>query len=399
MNINKAIGGLLCVAGLSAAACSDDDDPSGPGGTASGGGGGAAGGGGSGAEGGQGGQGGRGGSEGCLDSASHEGVFTLALASLCVVEKHVAPFEVGYALAPKWGRHGGPVTLLQSGSDEVTIQRWAVPAGAESALALDSSAGPVSLAIPMQTTGAFLSAVVVDLPLSSWSLVGWTGDNAVGEVVALDGATIADRWPNVGYYDGVAIDDGDTARLLHTSQSELDDGSSATAAAGLYAADFCAGPALCNDGARTIATWGLATGPVAADADGNIFAVNTDYIAGDQELRGFHAAAVVPGELGEEGSELFTMEGYGSALAAIGPTASAPGIALYQPIEGVDAQPLIAQEYTADGGAVTASGVAATAITMANAEAVTLMNDAAGRIWLGVPTAMGETTFFVLDRP
>lgn len=416
MTVRRNTQVAILLAALVITACEDETTntnptTAGPGGAGAGATGGAGGGGGAvGGAGGQGGagQGGAGGGGGaasaCLDDSEHDTVFTIDLAGLCVVDKFTAPFEIGYALQPKWGRHGGPVTMVQAyngadPTDEVTITRWAVPTMTNTSLTTMESIGPFSLGIGPVALGPFISPAVIDLPLSTWTLVGWTGQNAEGEIIAIDGTAVAERWANVGYFDATVVDDGTKARLLHTGQTQILDGDSGNASTGLYAADFCSGPMLCaTDNAFTIATWGGANGPVARDTAGNIFAVNTDYIAGDQELRGFRASDMAPGQNGEAGTELFTVVGYGSALAVLDDGPGVDGIALYQPIEGIDAQPVIAQHFKVTGNGVSDQGTPVTALTLLANEGVSLMNDPQGRVWMGVVTESGVTTFYVLDR-
>ncbi len=403
------VAALAC-AGLLVAACDDDSnvDPTGTsaatGGqatSAGGTGGGPSGVGGAGGE--PSGVGGGGGTSPCLESARYEAVFTLEHAELCVEATFTAPFEVGYAITPKWGRHGGPVTLVQifdgvNPTDEVTITRWSVPVSPEDTLVALETLGPLSLGVGTQAVGPFVSPAVIDLPLSSWSLVGWTGASSVGEIVALDGATVADRWANVGFFDGATVDDGTVARLVHTGQSELEDGDAGGAACGVYAADFCSGPALCaTEPTVTVATWGLANGPLARDTSGHIFALNTDYLEETQELRAFHASDMAPGQAGESGTELFTLAGYGSTLAVIDAAPGEDGIVLFQPVEGLTPQAVIAQRFRVTGNAVAGQGTPSTALTLVGGEAITLMNDDSGRVWLGVPSS-GQTRFFVLTR-
>lgn len=417
----KLLFTVTLITGVIALTGCDEDvattDTTGTGGmTEQGGGGGVGTTGGGGATGGAGGLGGAGGAGGagggggmgtaCLDTSEHEAVFSIDHASLCLVDKFTAPFEVGFAISPRWGRHGGPVTLVQAydlsfnPTDEVTITRWSVPANTNESLSAFATLGPFSLSIPAQTSGPFLSPVVVDLPLSSWSVVGWTGDGAVGEVITLDDTTIGGRWDNVGYFDAVAVDDGTNARLLHTSATAAGDGDTGNSAAGLYAAEFCPGPMLCaTNPTATVDTWGTNTGPVARDGDGNVFAITTDFGGGDQELRGFEASDVAPGGGAVTGATLLTLNGFGAALATV-KTGGNKGLVLFQPQEFttvVENKPLVAQGYKVTGQGLSADGADATAITLVAADAVTLMNDDAGRVWMGVVTDTGETTFYVLD--
>src|SRR5690606_37988270 len=125
-------------------------------------------------------------------------------------------------------------------ADEITLTRWGVPAEG-GALSVTETVGPLGVgASPM----AYFASIATDLPGTPWTVVAYADTTFAGELVALDGDTVADRWSVNGYYWGAAVGTG-TPRLVHTSQGALDDVAGATA--GLYAADFCAGPTLCTD--------------------------------------------------------------------------------------------------------------------------------------------------------
>jgi hypothetical protein len=389
-----AIGGIALSLVI---ACSDDEtDPTTTTTTTTGAGAGGAGAGGAGAGGAL--EGGGGASGACLPSSSHADVFTLP-ADLCVVATYDAPFAVASYTPPSWGRHGGPMTLVQAFAgadpvDEITLTRWQLPGEPGGSLSAAEVLGPLAVgASPM----AYFASVATDLPGTPWTVVAYADATFAGELVALDDDTIADRWSVNGYYWGAAVGTG-TPRLVHTSQGALEDAAGATA--GLYAADFCAGPALCAGGAATIDTWGNATGPLAADGAGNVFAVQTDFVSDDQTLRGFAAAAIAPGEPAVTGTDLFTVPGFGSSLAAIAPAGGAPGWVLFQPqtFDGtVVADDVVGARFSVSGDTLSAVGDASTAISFTEPNTdVSLMGDGQGRIWLGLATGASSSTFFVI---
>src|SRR5690606_1669244 len=123
-----AVIGLTLIA-ASAAGCSDDETTPGPATTSAAGGNGAGGAGSGGAL--QGGGGSGGGSSSCLASSSHADAFTFEADGLCVVARYEAPFAVASYAPPTWGRHSGPMTLVQGfagadPADEITLTRWAI---------------------------------------------------------------------------------------------------------------------------------------------------------------------------------------------------------------------------------------------------------------------------------
>jgi hypothetical protein len=79
-----------------------------------------------------------------------------------------------------------------------------------------------------------------------------------------------------------------------------------------------------------VEAWGLATGPTAADAEGNVLSIQTDYLEETQELRLFTAADVAPGSGAATGTVLAVLPGYGDTLVAMAPSGSRPGLLLMQ---------------------------------------------------------------------
>src|SRR5690606_14523186 len=137
---------------------------------------------------------GGGGATSCLPASSHTDVFTLA-ADLCVVATYEAPFAVASYAPPSWGRHDGPMTLVQAfagadPADEITLTRWGVPAEG-GALSVTETVGPLGVgASPM----AYFASIATDLPGTPWTVVAYADTTFAGELVALDGDTVADRW-------------------------------------------------------------------------------------------------------------------------------------------------------------------------------------------------------------
>jgi hypothetical protein len=381
---------VLCVA------CSDDSTIN-PGTTSTASSSSTGGGGGEGGAGGGGEGGGGGGAGGCLDPATYEAVLTVDAPELCVVAQYDAPFVVSYALVPGWGRHDGLLVLEQGTGDQITLTRWQAPAGASGELTSIETVGPFSLGIP--DPSPFVTPLAVDLPIAPWTMIGWTGLDSTGEILAVDGETVAERWANAGYFGAGAVGDAASARLLHTGLDPLGN-DALPGVPGFYASDFCRGPMLCNGGAGAVDFWGSNTGPVAVDAIGTAFAVMTDFGAGTQELRGYAAAAVAPGSPpSPDAPTMWTLEGFGTALAAVPPTSGESGIVLYQPFDpsSFAALDLVGQRYKADA---TADGPYETAVTfVTDGTEVSLVSDTSGRVWMGVPDAGADTTvFYVLDR-
>lgn len=352
-----------------------------------------------GATGGQGGgQGGGGSSAECLDSAEHEAAFAIDRDELCLVAKYDAAIDLGFFVSPTWGRHGGPLTAsyAPAPADEATLSRWQLPSGATGTL----TAQTTTVALSIAASTVYFGAQAIDLPMFDWTLVSWTGDfgSTDGEALLLASDAVAERHPVVGLFGAAGIATAaDEGRLLHTSVTALGSAGASPVPA-LYAADFCAGPVGCGTGA--VATWGEANGPVALDQDDNSFVMQTAFSTGDQTLRGFEASTIGAGTGATAGQELLTLPGYGSELAALSPDGSDSGLVFFQPFDGAtyEALDIIAVPYTVSGTTV-APTTHGTALSMASANTpASLMTDDAGRLWVGLSSGAGQSTFYVLAR-
>lgn len=408
------LGAALLGAATLLAACGDDDDlttppiitpiagpgGAGPGTTTS-------------AMGGQGGAGaaGGGGAGGapaatCLAPTVHEAVFTLSAPEICVLGVYTADFGVVSYAPPTWGRHGGPMVLTApfAAPYEVTVTRYVAPSTAEGPLSVESTQGPVEVGSEVDDAdGAFFNGTAVDLPGTTWTTVSWAGSfpSTRGGVIALDGATVADSWGAVAFFGSAAVGAAGATRLLHTGLSPLEGNSAGPT--GLYATDFC-GATLCDPPTATIESWGDASGPVAIDALGNAFAVQTSF-GGDQTLHGYAASAVEPEAAGNvAGTPLWTGAGFGSSLAALAPAGGDPGIVMYQP-QTFDAENNVVVEgavvsirYTVDGGSLVAGDASAALVLSEAGTPVTLTGDDEGRVWVGVAEDPQASTFYVVGR-
>lgn len=339
----------------------------------------------------------------CLDAAEvADGFFTLEDSPLCIVEVLTAD---GLALAgngtsPTWGAHGGPLTYVGNATG-VTLQRWT-----------DAGDGTLEVAETEVTVADFpndgfwgTTAVELDTPVgkdcpaSTVVALAWSGSDFFndGGLVTIAGTSAVSELAT-GVFGMAAVN----GRLFYTGLSEVDGPTDAVNA--LYPADARAtcGPAG-FDGAEAIAAWGLASGPVTSDWEGNVFAIETDYESGTQELRGFAGPTVEPGDEPTDGQVLATFDGFGDALTAI-PPATDPGILVYQANLGElgthdDVKWL---EYSIAEEVVSGTTPAVLLdLAVADDNAV-LFTDDLGRLWVGLsrqgPDDGFVSTFFVLAR-
>jgi hypothetical protein len=355
---------------------------------------------------GTGGAGGQGGSAPtCLDASAVAGMFTIAQPSLCAVAMYEADGMIIQSFqTPTWGAHGGPLTVKAIDGGEVTLQRWTPPAGTSGKLTeVDTQ---VDAQIP---AGAFVGSAAVDLPFFGWTAIDWSGafPATLGEVILVKGAKVDKRYAANGAFALAGVSAApEQGRLLLTGLSTVGDAMAGTN--GLYAADTCgtaAMPALLPGADPAckapleVAAWGDASGPIAVDHDGNVFALTSSF-SGDQEARAFAAASIGRGAAATPGATLFTLPGFGSALAALAPKGADKGLVAFQPFDGMTfaAEDVIGQGFSVAAGAVKAEGTPDPLLKMTKAgTAVGLFTDDQERLWVAVPTDAG-TTFVVLAR-
>ena len=347
-----------------------------------------------------------GGAPTCLDAAAIADVLTIKDPTLCAIARYDAAEELGFS-APSWGAHGGPLTLRAGMNGTFDLVRWTPPTDTKGALTKQEV--NVDGKIP---AGAYLGSQAVDVPFFGWTALAYTGafPDLTGELLLVKGSAVDQRYATNGAYATAGIGAaGMKGRLLLTGLSTV--GDAKAGANGLYAADTCGTPAQPSllpgmdascKAPIGVAAWGDSSGPVAVDHEGNAFVVMSSF-DDPQEARGFDAASVARGAAPSAGTKLFTIPGFGSNLAALAPTATAPGILAYQPSSGTTYLPedVLEQEYTVTGGKLAAMGVPKTLLQAATPDAfLYLIVDDQDRLWVGTDKVAPATgaTYVVLAR-
>jgi hypothetical protein len=340
-------------------------------------------------------------SGGCLDATAFASLFTIEDAAFCAVAMYEADEALGAFQEPSWGSHDGPLTQVADASGGgVTLERWTAPAGPTGMLTKQS----VHVAAVV-SSGAFLNAQAIDLPFFGWTAISWTGPGTAGQIATLTGGVVDDTYTANGVYALAGFAAGASqGRLLYTGLSPL--GAATMAPNGLYAADACSMPKQELGAGQGCApptlvdAWGENSGPVAFDKAGNAFAVQVSTTAGTQEARGYATAQVAVGAPPVTGTTLFTVPGFSGSLAAITPTASDPGVLVFQSFDATtdDALDVVAQRYTANG-TVTATTMPSTLLKVPAMmmSGYPFMTDGADRLWVAVPGAT-TTTYVVIAR-
>jgi hypothetical protein len=173
----------------------------------------------------------------CLAPAAFESLVTIpAGAPWCVVGVHGAAAMP--SVAPTWGRHGGLLTVKAGAAPgTVEVERWSSPAGSTDPIAPTSATVEIGVDEPIGTE-IFLGYQAIDLPDFDWTLVSYTGLDGTGEVLAIEGGMVVERFDMMGFFSAAPVPGGAHGRLLYTGQSEL--GTTDPTGQALYAADLCA---------------------------------------------------------------------------------------------------------------------------------------------------------------
>lgn len=342
----------------------------------------------------------------CLNVAPS--FFTVEGDDLCIVQTFTAEgLDLpSYGTTPSWGAHGGPLTTsVNAANTSLTLSRWSFDRRSTDGQS-GSTLTKADTTVPLTgvPADAFFGGLAVESDATGATCaddhvvsVAWSGGDFTtqGALVTVTPAGDAESVTATGVF-GMA---GIGPSVFYTGLSEV--GGPTNAVVGLYAASSTACDAGLGTSGAVETGWGLATGPVASDSEGNLFAILTDYVTGQQAIHGYAADDVVAGGA-ITGVELAELEGYGDAFAVVAPDGSEPGLLVLQPNAGKDGfnQDVVAIEYSSAGGALTA-GLSKTLLTLGEEDKnLTLMTDDQGHLWVGETNAEGtSTTFYVLARP
>jgi hypothetical protein len=345
----------------------------------------------------------------CLDPSTFSTTFTIADSTFCAVALYTAPEGLGSA-APTWGLPGGPLVVQADATGTgVTLERWTAPAGNTGALTVQKTSVASVLPAATASNTPFLGAQALDLPFFGWTAVTYTNSSDfTGKLEMITSNTVATSYDADGVFSLAAVPAASSVgRLLFSGLGALASTTSGTN--GLYEADACSSPSQglgagtgCSASAL-VSGWGQASGPVATDSDGDVFAVMSSFsgaAAGTQEARGFLASSVARGGAATAGVTLFTIPGFSGSLAALSPTATDPGVMVFQPFDASTYDPLdvIQQKFTT-GSSLTTMGTQTTLLTMPSAQpqSLSFLVDGSQRLWVASSTT-SSTTYVVLVR-
>jgi hypothetical protein len=355
----------------------------------------------------------------CLDEDAYGDFFALVDPAVCVTAVYESDAEVGYAAVPSWGKHGGPLLVypgtLEGSLDLVRLTAPAAQTG-ESMMAATTNVPGV---VP---DGMYPGAQAIDLPFFAQTALSWAAGGFPppdGQVVLTDGASVV-GYQALPFAMSGHGDPCQPGRLLHTGFSELgsvtvsnEDGNA------LFAADSCGdgdaphfdAPPITGSGGGggtggggdcgaplAVHRWGDASGPLTVDSAGNAIVVMNDFAAGN-DARGFTAEEIGRGMPATAGTALFKVPGYGNSVAAMAPTKSDAGMAVFQAVEGVAGHNPIVQRYAVNGGKLVAVATPTDLLDLNFDGAIVLaFNDRHDRIWLAISNPINKAVFIVLER-
>ncbi len=339
----------------------------------------------------------------CLDASSYANLLALdAALPLCVARVHSFEVPAGYDIygVPTWGRHGGPLVLIP-GADgaSLTFHRWSPPVDATGP-ALHSEGRAQNLTLP---AGPLYWGPPLDLPFGGQTIAPFTmgsSTTVAGEVFVFDTATyaLAHRHHANGFYAAFGLADGcGGGSLFFTGLSPLSTEPSDEVDSAVYAARSCAtgfaGPG-CEPGHK-VGDWESSSGPVAVDAGGRgFFALST--FPASLQVRGFAKSALLA-PAPSEGEIFVQSTNYAQSLAALAPSASAPGYLFVDEAVGAG-QRLSAVAYTAGSGGEPVKGdVIADALTPAAGVSARVFGPGGGEVW-ALALTEGAGHFVVLRR-
>jgi hypothetical protein len=326
--------------------------------------------------------------------------FAIADSTFCAVAIYTAPESLSFQ-APTWGSHGGPLVVKGATTGTgATLERWTAPAGNTGTMTVQTTA--VASALP---AGAFLGSQALDLPFFGWTAISYTNafPNTSGKFEMIESGAITTSYDANGPYGlGAVAAASSLGRFFFSGLAPL--GSATAGTNGLYAADACSTPSEalgtgtgCSASAL-VAGWGENSGPVATDSNGDVFAVMTSFSTSNQEARGFLASSVARGAAATVGVPLFTVGGFSGSLTALSPTATLPGVVVFQPFDSTSfaALDVIEQKFTT-GTSLAAMGTPSKLLTVTAAQSLSFLVDGSERLWVGA-SATSSTTYVVLVR-
>ena len=338
----------------------------------------------------------------CLDPSMFSSAFAIADSTFCAVALYTAPESIGFQ-APTWGSHGGPLVVVQPPTGTgVTLERWSAPTGATGTMTVQTT--QVASALPADT---YLGSQAIDLPFFGWTAIAWSGPSPLitGQFEMIANGAVATSYTADGPYSAAGVPaPSSLGRFLFAALSPL--GMPTTSMNGLYAADACSSPAEAlgtGDGCTAsslVAAWGESSGPVTTDSNGDVFAVLSSFTTSTQEARGFLASSVARGAAATPGVSLFTVAGYSGSLAALTPTATVPGLVVFQQIDSTTNDPVdvIEQKFTISSG-LAAMGTPTKLLTLASGQTqgFSFLVDGSQHLWVAV-SGTSSTTYVVLAR-
>lgn len=343
-----------------------------------------------------------------LDAAAYSSLLTINPAfPFGVTRKHVA---AGAVLGARWGRHGGPIVTTQSFSsptDPLKVNRWTLPP-APTAAALRTE---LSAVIAPNVPASHFWGVdgFVELPFGSLTMHAYStgADNFPGEVLLYGGDydRVLGRARVNGYYSGVGVTNGQANRLLYSGLSGLSAEPSSVQESGLYASDVCDAalvPTVACGSSVKLFGWSGYSGPVVADADGNVFVAafvsggtHSDAVYGLAKAQTFAGAPQAPATVAEGNS------GGTGSLAAVSKPGSGTGWLIAKGYDGDNPAPAYARSYRSNGTSLQGNGsvVEQAIVSTSPSVSLSMFSDPSGHLWVAAEAFPDAWLFELQQKP
>ena len=313
-----------------------------------------------------------------------------------MIARHEASADI---VGSRWGRHGGPmVTLGVYGSTNApAVLQWTFPSDPNGKATVVPKTFTKASGIP---TKFFYGADgMVDVPFGARSFLSYTGSGAAfpGEALFYDAdyGTVTSRAKCNGFYSGAGLEGG---ILVFSALSGLSNTVTTTNDNGLYAA-VLVNADLETATSRKLFGWTGNSGPVVADAHGNVF-VGASLSGGttSDALYAMTKAQVSAGEA--DHATIAAIDSGGTAsIAAIAPSGAREGWALgigFDPASDMYAAPYNEGTNAVVAGAAVVNPAISKTKTTAGLSAFT---DDAGHPWLAVTTSTSGFYLELAPRP
>ncbi len=324
-----------------------------------------------------------------------------------VTRKHSV---TGGVLAARWGNHDGPVITTSdfaAPASPLKVSRLTLPAEAVGPATRAELTSTLATDLPEErfwTTEGF-----VDLPFGSLSMVSYSSSPPVfaGELLfySKDYDRVVSRAHVNGYYGGLGLVDGSTQRIVYTGLSKIASAPLTDSENALWATNICgesvAPTGSCTDSVKLFG-WAGNSGPVTADADGNVFVAASLSSGAFTEVVYALTKAQALGSAPARQATALERAGQGtSSLATASKPGSGKGWIVTKGFDFDGPATTYARAYRSSGTEIVSDGeMVENAIAAVSPEASTsFFSDPQGHLWVAVESATASWLLELEPKP